>query len=228
MTQRGMESAGPRRARRRGQGSQHRADKPERSAVFMDRVAGAVGRGLRVLKAAANALVEQNVETDALEMLSVQHRHVERLFESLEHGRRREGRQALLDELTESLVVHASIEEQVFYPSVRSELTEDLLMESMEEHLAMKRTLLDLISAGVDDETFQAKLATLKEQVLHHAKQEEERKLFPLLRELMSVDQREGLAQELTAAMVEAQEGPTPRQRLVREVESASARPRGR
>jgi hypothetical protein len=86
----------------------------------------------------------------------------------------------------------------------------------------MKRTLLDLVTAGVGDDTFDAKLATLKQQVVHHAKQEEERKLFPLLRVLMSREQREALAQELTGAMVEAQQGPSPRQRLQREVEADS------
>jgi hypothetical protein len=57
-----------------------------------------------------------------------------------------------------------------------------------------------------------------KEQVVHHAKQEEERKLFPLLRGLMSAEQREALAQELIAAMVDAMEGPAPKSRLRDEV----------
>jgi hypothetical protein len=106
----------------------------------------------------------------------------------------------------------------VFYPTVRAPETEDLVLESIEEHKAMKRTLLDLAEVPAGDETFQAKLATLKELVVHHAKQEEERKLFPLLRALMSTEQREALAQELTGAMIEAMEGPSPRQRLRDEV----------
>ena len=115
-------------------------------------------------------------------------------------------------------MLHAAVEEQVFYPTVRAPETEALVLESIEEHKAMKRTLLDLAEVAVGDETFLAKLATLKELVLHHATHEEERKLFPLLRGLMSAEQREALAQELTAAMVEAMEGPSPRQRLRDEI----------
>jgi hemerythrin superfamily protein len=214
MTQRATEAGGRTRRSPQGRGNGHR-----RPAGFLDRVSGAVNRGLRVLRAAAGALVEDQVESDALSMLAAQHRLVEKLFAGLEKGEGgSEARAAQLDELVESLVLHAAIEEAVFYPTVRTPETESLILESIEEHLAMKRTLLDLATTGVADETFPAKLSTLKEQVVHHAKQEEERKLFPLLRGLMSAEQREALAQELTAAMVEAMEGPSPRDRLRQEV----------
>jgi hemerythrin superfamily protein len=185
---------------------------------IVGRVSGVVTRGFRILRAAAGAIVEDQVESDVLSMLSAQHRQVEDLFAALEKSHSGEARTALRDELVEALVLHAAIEEQVFYPTVRAPETEDLVLESIEEHKAMKRTLLDLAEVPADDETFQAKLATLKELVVHHAKQEEERKLFPLLRGLMSAEQREALAQELTAAMIEAMEGPSPRQRLRDEV----------
>jgi hemerythrin superfamily protein len=185
---------------------------------IIGRVSGVVNRGFRILRAAAGAIVEDRVETDVLSMLSAQHGQVENLFAALEKSQGGETRTSLRDELVEALVLHAAIEEQVFYPTVRAPETEDLVLESIEEHKAMKRTLLDLVEVPVGDETFPAKLATLKELVVHHAKQEEEGKLFPLLRELMSAEQREALAQELTAAMVEAMEGPSPRQRLRDEV----------
>jgi hemerythrin superfamily protein len=185
---------------------------------IIGRVSGVVNRGFRILRAAAGAIVEDELESDVLSVLSAQHRQVENLFTALEKSQGGETRSSLRDELVEALVLHAAIEEQVFYPTVRAAETEDLVLESIEEHKAMKRTLLDLVEVSVGDETFQAKLATLKELVVHHAKQEEEGRLFPLLRGLMSAEQREALAQELTAAMVEAMEGPSPRQRLRDEV----------
>jgi hemerythrin superfamily protein len=188
------------------------------TSSIMERVSGAVNRGFRVLRAAAGAIVEDQTEADALSLLAAQHRQVEQLFSSIESSKGGQARGELRDQLVEALVLHAAIEEQVFYPTVRAPETEALLLESIEEHTAMKRTLLDLAEATPDDETFLAKLATLKEQVVHHAKQEEERKLFPLLRGLMSAEQREALAQELIAAMVDAMEGPTPKQRLRDEV----------
>ena len=188
------------------------------SGSIIERVSRAVNRGWRVLGAAAEALAEDQTEADALSLLSAHHRQVEQLFAALEKSRAGESRAQLRDELVEALVLHAAIEEQVFYPTVRAAETEALVLESIEEHTAMKRTLLDLAEIAADDETFEAKLATLKEQVVHHAKQEEERKLFPILRGLMSSEQREALAQELIAAMVDAMEGPAPKQRLRDEV----------
>lgn len=188
------------------------------SGNIIERVSRAVNRGWRVLGAAAEALAEDQTEADALSLLSAQHRQVDQLFAALENSRGGEARAQLRDELVEALVLHAAIEEQVFYPTVRAPETEALLLESIEEHRAMKRTLLDLAEIATDDDTFQAKLATLKEQVVHHAKQEEERKLFPILRGLMPAEQREALAQELIAAMVDAMEGPAPKQRLRDEV----------
>jgi hemerythrin superfamily protein len=185
---------------------------------IMERVTGAVNRGFRVLRAAAGAIVEDQTEADALSLLVAQHRQLEQLFTALEDSGGGQARGDLRDQLVEALVLHMAIEEQVFYPTVRAPETEALLLESIEEHRAMKRTLLDLAAVEPDDETFLAKLATLKEQVVHHARQEEEHKLFPLLRGLMSAEQREALAQELIAAMVDAMEGPAPKQRLRDEV----------
>lgn len=188
------------------------------TASIMERVTGAVNRGFRVLRAAAGAIVEDQTEADALSLLVAQHRQLEQLFTALEDSRVGQARSDLRDQLVEALVLHMAIEEQVLYPTVRAPETEALLLESIEEHRAMKRTLLDLAEVAPDDETFLAKLATLKEQVVHHARQEEEHKLFPLLRGLMSAEQREALAQELIAAMVDAMQGPAPKQRLRDEV----------
>jgi hemerythrin superfamily protein len=188
------------------------------TASIMERVSGAVNRGFRVLRAAAGAIVEDQTEADALSLLTAQHKQVEQLFNALEDGKGGQARGELRDQLVEALVLHVAIEEQVFYPTVRAPETEALLLESIEEHRAMKRTLLDLADVAPDDETFMAKLATLKEQVVHHAKQEEEHKLFPVLRGLMSAEQREALAQELIGAMVDAMQGPGPKQRLRDEV----------
>jgi hemerythrin superfamily protein len=192
--------------------------------ALLQRVGGVLDQGYRVLRAAASALVSDDVESDVLTLLSAHHRQVEKLFSEIEglgDGSDQQ-RAALAEELGEALVQHAAVEERFFYPAVRTAQTEDLVLESAEEHLAMKRTLLDLLATAPADETFSAKLATLKEQVQHHAKEEEEGKLFPLVRELTSRELREAMAQEIIAGMVEVQEGPDARQRLREEVERAA------
>ena len=192
---------------------------------LLARVTGALDQGIRVLRAAASALVSDNPESDVLTLLEAHHRQVEQLFariEALGEGAR-EQRSVLTEELGEALVLHAAVEERFFYQAIRTDLTEDLVLESAEEHLAMKRTLLDLLAVSPEDESFSAKLATLKEQVVHHAKEEEEGRLFPLVRELTSRELRQAMAQEIIGGMVEAQQGPAPRQRLRLEVEAAAA-----
>lgn len=162
------------------------------------------------------------VDNDVLAMLKAQHRQVEQLFSAIENAGDTRRKSALFDELLEALVVHAAIEEEHFYPAIRASETEDLVEESYEEHMSMKRLLADLIDLSPGDETFDAKIAKLKEEVHHHAVEEEEGKLFPKVEKLIDRDQRMALAQLLTSAIVELQEEGEPQRRLEQEVESAT------
>jgi hypothetical protein len=55
----------------------------------------------------------------------------------------------------------------------------------------------------VTDDRFDAKLSVLKEEVRHHARDEEEGKLFPKLRKMFSQDELAGLGNELMAMFEE-------------------------
>ena|SRR5690349_1671349 len=146
-------------------------------------------------------LFGEDSTTDVLEILEAQHKEVDELFEQLE---KREGnRRALFGELADKLAAHATVEEQIFYPFVMTKDTEDMLHESVEEHLAIKRVLADLVTMELDDDQFFAKLSVLEEHVSHHAHEEEEGKLFPKVRQLFSYDQRAGIGNELIALFEE-------------------------
>jgi hemerythrin superfamily protein len=140
-------------------------------------------------------LFHPGTTTDVLDLLKAQHEEVDHLFEQL--AKREGNRRALFTELADKLAAHATVEEEIFYPFVMSKATNDLLHEGVEEHLAIKRVLADLITMDLDDEAFTAKLHVLKEQVEHHAHKEEEDKLFPRVRELLSADERAGLGNEV-------------------------------
>jgi hypothetical protein len=140
-------------------------------------------------------LFHPTLSTDVLELLTAQHAEVDVLFEQIEKA---DGdRPALLMELADLLGAHAAVEEQIFYPAVMTKTTHDLLHEAVEEHLEIKRVLADLITMRLDDASFKAKIAVLKENVTHHAHREEEEKLFPLLRKAMSSDERAALGNEV-------------------------------
>jgi hemerythrin superfamily protein len=143
-------------------------------------------------------LLGKDTTTDVLELLEAQHKEVDELIARLEQGDGDRG--ALFTELADKLAAHASAEEKVFYPSVMTADTRDLLHESVEEHLSIKRVLADLIAVNVDDDSFKAMLSVLKEQVSHHAHKEEEEKLFPKLRAALTRDERAALGNEFLVA----------------------------
>ena len=71
---------------------------------------------------------------DAIALLKEDHRKVEGLFEQFEKARKPDRKEALAKEICTELMVHASIEEEIFYPSCNSEVEEDLLNEAYVEH----------------------------------------------------------------------------------------------
>jgi hemerythrin superfamily protein len=136
---------------------------------------------------------------DALELLEQQHQEVEDLFSKIERSDDANAKRALFQELADKLAAHATIEEKIFYPSVMAQQTKELLVESTEEHLSVKRILADMLELDVEDEHFDAKLSVMKEQIDHHAHEEEEDKLFPKVRKLMSKDELAALGNEMLA-----------------------------
>lgn len=161
---------------------------------------------------------------DVLEILTSQHAEVDELIEKLEGGNG--DRAALFARLADKLAAHAAVEEKIFYPAVMMPETSELLHESVEEHLEIKRMLADMLALdpGADEDEFNAKLNVLKENVSHHAHEEEERKLFPRLRKLLGTDERAALGNEVLAmfeAMIEHQ----PRFQVPDETQTAAALP---
>ena len=92
------------------------------------------------------------------------------------------------------LMVHAAIEEKVFYPAAKNvEPTRDLVLESIEEHKQIKKVLRDLEQADKSTDEWRAGLKVLMEDVMHHV-EEEEKELFPKVRtKVLSKEQLEEL-----------------------------------
>jgi hemerythrin superfamily protein len=139
-------------------------------------------------------ILGNELTTDVCDVLTAHHTRVDELFERIEKGERKH--EAFV-ELANLLAAHATVEEKVFYPGVMVKETSELLHESVEEHLSIKRLLADLITMKVDEATFDAKISVLKEQVSHHAHKEEEAKLFPKVRTLLNAEERAALGNQL-------------------------------
>jgi hemerythrin superfamily protein len=145
---------------------------------------------------------------NAIDLLEKQHREVEELFEEFEDAGdgARKTKARLCQDISEQLAVHAEIEEKLFYPEAKQENTEELLRESVEEHLAVKRLLADLMEGGTDDPQFMARMKVLKEQVEHHV-DEEEKELFPKVRKSCSKEELEDLGRRMESMAEELMEG---------------------
>jgi hemerythrin superfamily protein len=133
---------------------------------------------------------------DIVDLLTRQHREVEALLLSLLQTEDGSERAAHLARAGDHLAAHINAEEQVVYPAVRAARTEDILLESLEEHLSLKRLLADLLLLGTAEETFKPKSKVLEEQTRHHHKEEEEH-LFPAVRLLLNEAQRLQLARDV-------------------------------
>ncbi len=158
---------------------------------------------------------------NAIEMLTEQHREVEELISRIEDADDSDEKQDLFEEVADALAVHAAIEEKHFYPAVEASRTEDIVLESLEEHLTIKRVLADLLAIDSVDETFDAKIAVLKETVHHHAIEEEEKTLFPKVKKIFDKEELEALGQQMTATMSEM-EGTDPRFQVPAQVEASA------
>src|SRR6476620_2288945 len=136
---------------------------------------------------------------NAIDLLELQHERADELLGQVTTGRLPSGRKRdLFAEVADLLALNASLEELHFYPAVKASSTERILHESLEEHLAVKRLLADLLSLSPEDEKFDAKLELLAEEVRHHVN-EERTQLFPKVRQLIDEDQLEALGQLMTS-----------------------------
>ena len=140
---------------------------------------------------------------DAITLLRDDHKTVERLFKRFEKAgdRAHVEKRQIVDRIIEELSVHAAIEEQVFYPVARATVpaTEDIALESLEEHHIVKWVLAELADLDPSDERFDAKVTVLIENVRHHV-EEEEGEFFPKVRDVLN---RKALA-DLGAALADA------------------------
>lgn len=141
---------------------------------------------------------------DAIELLKQQHREVEELFEKYEKLGEKASAQKMeiFTQIADRLAAHASIEEKFFYPAVNGDDTEDILLESAEEHLAAKRVIADLLDLLPTDETFDAKVKVLQELIDHHVG-EEEKELFPKVKKMVEKDALVDLGIQMEATFQE-------------------------
>lgn len=136
---------------------------------------------------------------DALDLLKQDHAKMKKLFDKAESADDREQKR-IFSQIKAELEIHAQIEENIFYPAMqRYDELKELVAESLKEHRGMKTLLQEMVTLS-DPEDFEDKLEELIDNVEHHAEDEEEGKMFPKVRELVSANELQKLGAQLQAA----------------------------
>jgi hemerythrin superfamily protein len=151
-------------------------------------------------------------QQDAIALLKADHKTVKGLFKECEElsDRAKAQLKRLGDRICQELTVHAEIEEEIFYPTVRERAgrrkeERELVLESYEEHALVKHVIDELRDLDAGDETYRPKLKVLTEMVEKHVR-EEERDLFPGVKEMMDEDELMELGQRMMEMKQELQQ----------------------
>jgi hemerythrin superfamily protein len=158
---------------------------------------------------------------DATQLLTAQHRKLEALLKTALEAKQPRPRVRALTEAGDELTEHVTSEEQVFYPAVKAKALTDILLESLEEHLSLKRLLADLLELDPADETWEAKVKVLQEQAEHHHKEEEEH-LFPHVRKTFADEDLDQLARQILACQQSLHDEGAPREAVIDQTETAA------
>lgn len=133
-------------------------------------------------------------EADACTLLDTDHKAVKKLFKTYDElaGSKARGvaqkKLELAHQICQELTVHATVEEEIFYPALREALKEtDILAEAEVEHAGAKDLIAQIQAMEEADEMFDAKVKVLGEYIDHHVK-EERNEIFPKARAAKSLD----------------------------------------
>jgi hemerythrin-like domain-containing protein len=139
------------------------------------------------------ARTQNGGEPHVIDMLMDDHRRVQRLFKDFEKADRAdtESLRELVETTCMELQIHTMLEEELFYPALRSALSSDdtdqRLNRAEVEHEAADELIAKLQELSPDDPMYCAYFAVLGEYVKHHIR-EEEKELFPQAEKATALD----------------------------------------
>jgi hemerythrin superfamily protein len=119
---------------------------------------------------------------DAIALLKADHDKVKKLFKEFERLHEDESddeAQEVATQICNELTIHATVEEEIFYPEVRQAIDDDDLVDEAEvEHASAKELIAQIQQMTPGDDKFAAKVMVLGEYIDHHIK-EEQNEMFP-------------------------------------------------
>lgn len=140
--------------------------------------------------------------TDAINLVTKDHREAEQLFTALKEGRG--DRAQLLETLRVELLAHAKTEEAVLYPFLRQALPDldDQVDEGTDDHHQVEDLLQQLASLAPDDDEVGPLVERIEAAMLEHV-DEEENEVLPSLEEAVSEDELTELGESFSQKKTE-------------------------
>ena len=138
-----------------------------------------------------NALVKR-VTPSITTMIGMDHSHALALFHRYRPDSSTSRKRALVTNACLALEVHTQLEEEIFYPALRSVMSEDPIFQKSEpEHAEMRRLVSDLRERAADggpigDLSYDDKYLELMRVVLHRVT-DPETTLLPMAERLLGV-----------------------------------------
>lgn len=144
---------------------------------------------------------------DPIEIIKHDHRKIESLFKKYEDLAQdaHETKEGTVAEIIHELKLHMEMEEKLFYPRLKEAFTKEedkLLAEAYVEHEVAKRLLEKLAVTHVEDESYDANVKVLNENIAHHV-MEEERELLPTAEKEINPALLNSIGEEIKAFKLE-------------------------
>ena len=122
-------------------------------------------------------------DNHAIALLIKDHQTVKDFLDEFEKSDTPAVRKRIINQTLAELKMHAVLEEEIFYPTVRQHVGKELMNEADEEHHVARVLIAELDRMRDQNDHRDAKFTVLAENVRHHIR-EEEGQMLPKAREL--------------------------------------------
>jgi len=116
---------------------------------------------------------------DAVDLLDADHKAVKKLFidynAMCDDGASPDAKQAIASKICQEILIHAQVEEEIFYPAVRQGTGDDALIdEAVDEHAQAKETIGKIQGMDASEEGYDETVKLLGELIDAHVLEERE------------------------------------------------------
>jgi len=137
------------------------------------------------------------------DMIRFDHSHVVVTFHQYTGAARNSVKKALAETICDALEIHATLEEEIFYPVLRQlDGADPVILKAEPEHNEMRRVIAELRATDAADSRHDKLLHQLMRDVMHHVA-DEENVLLPHAERSLSKDRLDELGAQMTRRRLE-------------------------